>query len=92
MVDVPSRVTTPPSSAANESGIKNLEGEMPRLRHHVITSGMSIATSGVFGNTDDAAAVGTSRRAIAPVPRPSPSSRDVSAASMPVFCAPLARM
>ncbi len=68
LVEVPSRVTTPPRRAANEIGIRNRDGEMPRLRHHVMTSGISMATSGVLGNTVDAAAVGTRRRAMAPVP------------------------
>ena len=92
LVEVPSSVTTPPSRAANETGIRNRDGDTPRFRHQVITSGMSIATSGVLGKTVDAVAVGTSSRAMAVVPWPSPSSRDVSAASIPVFCAPRARM
>jgi hypothetical protein len=57
LVEVPITVITPPSTAANDSGIRYTDGDAPVRRAQVTSRGATSATSGVLGNTADMAMV-----------------------------------
>mmetsp|Transcript_4713 Transcript_4713/g.11498 ORF Transcript_4713/g.11498 Transcript_4713/m.11498 type:complete len:227 (+) Transcript_4713:140-820(+) len=62
LVDVPSSVQVPPSSAAIFIGIRSLDTEIPMLRDHAMTKGISMATTGVSFKNPEMHAVGITSR------------------------------
>jgi hypothetical protein len=63
LVEVPIRVMTPPSTAANDRGISSREALTPWRRDHCSMLGIMSATSGVLGtNPDPPAATRATRR------------------------------
>src|SRR5690606_2184419 len=82
LVEVPIRVTVPPTTAAKLTGISRREGERPVRRHQDSTGGIAIATIGVLLRNAEADAV--SGRIRASVPRSLlPPARGERAASRP---------
>ncbi len=63
LVEVPIRVTVPPTTAAKLTGIRYLDGERPARRAQLMTGGMAMATIGVLFRKAEAVAVGTRTRA-----------------------------
>ncbi len=57
LVEVPSKVMTPPSTLANDSGMRSFEALTPLRRDHLITRGAARATSGVLGTNAEMAPV-----------------------------------
>lgn len=52
-------MTTPPNTAAYDSGMRYGDGDTFARRHHVTTRGAASATSGVFGSTADSVPLAT---------------------------------
>jgi hypothetical protein len=90
-VEVPMTVIRPPSTAANDTGMRSLETETPRRFAHAVTCGMSIATIGVLFRKADAPRVGISVRIRGSRYRPfSPSVLCMIGVNAPVFSMPAA--
>ena len=87
-VEVPITVTTPPSTAAKDNGMRYAAGDPPVRRAHVLTRGATSATRGVFGMTaEHVAASAPSLATRARSPPPAASTRSTSGEIAPVAIA-----
>lgn len=90
LVEVPTRVQTPPNWLAKEIGISSRDGDSRRFLARVMVNGMKIATVAVLMMKADSTAIApqrTPRRRASPEPA-IPSRRRASQSTEPVRISP----
>ncbi|CAI8440253.1 MAG: Uncharacterised protein [Cyanobium sp. ARS6] len=87
--ELPSSVSVPPSSVANERGSITLDGAIPRFWHQLSSTGSRLATIGVLGTTPE---IGATTRPSNPTMRLGLRMRSDAISSRSRSSAPLRNM